>query len=486
MSFIGLDLGTSALKAVLVADDQRVLATAHVPLEAQQPKPLWSEQDPENWPAATFAAFEALKASAPAAFAQCEGIGLSGHMHGAVLLDAADRPLRPCILWNDGRSYAECAELEEAVPEARAITCNIAMPGFTAPKLAWVRKHEPAVFARMRRLLLPKAYLRLTLTGEAIEDLSDASGTLWLDVPNRDWSGTMLAATGMDATHMPKLVEGSAPAGSLRSDLAKRFGFLTPPLLAGGAGDNAAAAIGLGAVEPGDSFLSLGTSGVLWRTTATADACTERAIHTFCHAVPDRWHQMSVHLSAAASLSWWARISGLREADLLAPLGDRVPAPSPVLFLPYLKGERTPHNDPRMRAGFLNLDAATSSHDMTQAVLEGVAFAFLDGKSAMEQNGAPIRDVMAVGGGSRSSLWLSILADVLDVTVHRIESGELAGAFGAARLARLAVTGECPAAVASKPRTLASFRPEPERTARYRQAYTSWTHSVAANMPVRC
>lgn len=484
MTFIGIDLGTSALKAVLVDDGQRILAAAHVALTTAQPRPLWSEQEPGDWPEATFAAFAQLQAAAPADFAACRGIGLSGHMHGAVLLDADDHPLRPCILWNDGRAGAECGEIERAVAGARAITGNIAMPGFTAPKLAWVRRHEPDVFASTRRVLLPKAYLRLVLTGEAIEEMSDASGTLWLDIGARDWSDAMLAATGLSRRHMPALVEGAAPAGRLRPELARRFGFDSPPLFAGGAGDNAAGAVGLGAVAAGDCFLSLGTSGVLWRTTAAAEPQPDSAVHAFCHALPGLWHQMSVHLSAAACLGWWAGICATPEAELLAPLGARVAGPASALFLPYLTGERTPHNDPAMRAGFLDLGAATTRKEMTQAVLEGVAFAFLDGKRAMEAGGQAIREVMAIGGGARSDLWLAILADVLDVTVHRVTGSDVAGALGAARLARLAVTGADPVAIATKPPVIASFRPDPDRTGAYRAAYGRWRQRVAASRTV--
>jgi xylulokinase len=475
VSYIGIDLGTSSLKTVLVDEGQRVLATVARDLTVARPSPLWSEQDPAHWIDAALAALRALRDLDPEAFRRCAAIGLSGQMHGAVLLDEHDRPLRPCMLWNDGRAAAECAELEVAEPEARRITGNIAMPGFTAPKLLWVRRHEPEIFRQTRKVMLPKAYLRLALTGEAIEEMSDASGTLWLDVGRRDWSDRMLHATGLDRSLMPTLVEGSQPAGRMRAELSRELGFDAPPLFAGGAGDNAAGAVGLGAVWPGASFLSLGTSGVLWRTTDGFEPRTGSAVHAFCHALPGRWHQMSVHLSAAASLSWWASVSGLGEAQLLNEIGLRAEAPSPVLFTPYLSGERTPHNDPRMRGGFLRLGHEADRRAMTQAVLEGVAFAFRDGKNALESGASPIGEAMVIGGGSRSDLWLSILADVLGMPLRRYRRAEAGAAFGAARLARLAHTNEDPDAVCTPPSgDVDIFTPDPVRAAAYADHYALW------------
>ncbi len=473
-SFIGVDLGTSAVKAVLVDEEQRVLATATRDLDLQQPQPLWSEQDPDQWVAACIAVIADLRTAAPARFRACAGIGLAGQMHGAVLLDAADRPLRPCILWNDGRSAQECAEIEAAAPAARSITGNIAMPGFTAPKVAWVRRYEPEIFRRTRRVLLPKAYVRLVLTGEAIEEMSDAAGSLWLDVGRRCWSETMLEATGLGLSHMPRLVEGSAPAGRLREELSASLGFDRPPLLAGGAGDNAAGAVGIGAVHPGDAFLSLGTSGVLWRTTGGYAPRADSAVHSFCHALPGLWHHMSVHLAAGASLRWWAGITRTGEKELLAPLGDVIAAPSPVLFTPYLSGERTPHNDPRMRGGFHGLGMDAHQADMTQAVLEGVAFALLDGKRAIEGDGERLSQLMAIGGGARSALWLSILANVLGVPLRQVDGGEAGAAFGAARLARLVVTGEDIVAVCLQPAGGAIVEPVPAMMEAYAGRHAAW------------
>jgi len=486
VTFIGIDLGTSSVKAVLVDDRQHVLATVTRDLVVSRPFPLWSEQNPADWISATLEVLRCLKEAAPQVFRRCAGIGLSGQMHGAVLLDERDEALRPCILWNDGRAIAECAEIEASEPDSRAITGNIAMPGFTAPKLLWVRRHEPEIFRRTRKVLLPKAYLRLVLTGEAIEEMSDASGTLWLDTGRRDWSERMLAATGLDRSHMPTLVEGSRPAGRIRPELSRELGFDTPPLLAGGAGDNAAGAIGLGAVAPGSCFLSLGTSGVLWRTTAGFEPRAGSAVHAFCHALPDRWHQMSVHLSAAACLSWWASVSGQSEAALLGELGSQIEQPSPVLFIPYLSGERTPHNDPQLRGGFAGLGHDTDRKAMTQAVLEGVAFAFRDGKEPLETGASPVGEAMAIGGGARSDAWLSILADVLSLPLRRHRQAEAGAAFGAARLARLACTGESPEAVCTPPSGEADiFTPHPARAAAYAGRYAIWQRAVEASRTLR-
>ena len=477
MTYLGIDLGTSSVKALLVDAGDAVLAEASVPLTVQRPQPGWSEQDPAAWWGATLAAVDALKLQAPAALAATAGIGLSGQMHGAVLLGADHAVLRPAILWNDGRSAVECAALEAAWPSLRDVTGTIAMPGFTAPKLAWVRRHEPAVFAAARLVLLPKAWLRLCLSGEAAEDMSDASGTLWLDVGRRAWSDAALAATGLDRTQMPRLVEGSEAAGRLLPALAARWG-MTAPVIAGGAGDNAASAVGLGVVRPGDALLSLGTSGVLFATTDGFRPNPAQAVHAFCHALPGTWHQMSVHLAAAGSLDWWATATGASSTSLVDEVGPPPSAPSPALFLPYLSGERTPYNDATIRGAFLGLDHTADRARLTQAVLEGVAFAFRDGMDALAQAGTVLQGAIVTGGGSRSRTWLAILASALAIPLSRPASGEQGAALGAARLGRMAVTGEEAAAVCRPPAVSETVDPEPglvtayaERQARFRSAY---------------
>jgi xylulokinase len=472
--YLGIDLGTSAVKIVLVDDAQRVVASRSRPLTVSSPRPGHCEQDPAQWIDATFATLDALKADHARELADVEGIGLSGQMHGATLLDAGHRPLRPCILWNDGRSFTECAELERRWPALRATTGNKAMPGFTAPKLLWVARHEPEIFAATKLVLQPKAYLRLVLTGEVIEDVSDASGSLWLDVARRDWSDEGLAATALSRRQMPRLVEGCAPAARLSSEMAQRWGMTRRPMIAGGAGDNPAGAIGIGAISRGAAFISLGTSGALLVPTETIAANPERVVHTFCHAVPGRWIQAGAILSAASCLAWIARLLGTSEADLLAPLGLRPKAPSPVSFLPYLSGERTPHDDADVRGMLDGLSHATDRDAIVQAVLEGVAFALADCRDVLAETGLVIAEADVIGGGSRSRFWLAVLANVLNMPVHRFADGETGAAFGAARLGRLAVTGEAIEAVCTAPQRVETFEPEPALAQAYAARLPEW------------
>ncbi|MBR1177336.1 xylulokinase [Bradyrhizobium sp. KB893862 SZCCT0404] len=472
--YLGIDLGTSAVKTVLVDDAQRVIASESRPLATVSPQPGYYEQDPAQWIDAAFATLDALKASHGKKLAAVEGIGLSGQMHGATLLDASSRPLRPCILWNDGRSAAECRILEQRWPALRATTGNKAMPGFTAPKLLWVATHEPDVFAATKLVLLPKAYLRLVLSGEVVEDVSDASGSLWLDVARRDWSDAALAATGLSRDHMPRLVEGCAPATTLRSELVRRWGMAKPPIIAGGAGDNPAGAIGIGAIRPGTAFVSLGTSGALLAPTDRIAANPDRVVHTFCHAIPGMWIQAGAILSAASCLAWAARLFGATEAELLAPLGSRPRAPSPVSFLPYLAGERTPHDDPVVRGMLDGLSHGTDRAAIVQAVLEGVAFALADCRDVLADAGIAIAEADVIGGGSRSPFWLSVLANVLSVPVHRFAGGETGAAFGAARLGRLAVTGEAIPAICTRPQRVETFEPDAELVDAYAERLPAW------------
>jgi xylulokinase len=348
------------------------------------------------------------------------------------------------------------------------------MPGFTAPKLLWVARHEPEIFARVAKVLLPKAYVRYRLTGEMVEDMSDAAGTLWLDVGRRTWSATVLQATGLDLHHMPRLVEGSDVSAVLSPEFARRWGMGPGVVVAGGAGDCAASAIGLGAIAPGDAFLSLGTSGVLFRVTGRFAPAAASAVHAFCHALAGLWHQMGVMLSAAASLAWLAGIMATPAHALLAPLGEVVDRPSPVKFLPYLDGERTPHNDAAAAGAFIGLRGATGREDIVQAVLEGVAFAARDNLDALASSSSPIVEVDLVGGGSRSTLWAQIVADALGIPVHRVEEGEVGAALGAARLGRLAATGANPAEVCTRPHRLATFVPRASAVAAYDEAYEQW------------
>lgn len=436
--FLGLDLGTSGLKGVIIGDDDRLIAEAGAPLSVHRAHPGWSEQDPADWIAAVEVVLEALARKVD--MAALRGIGLSGQMHGATLVGKDGRTLRPCILWSDTRAAEEAAAMD-ADSRWRAVSGNIVFPGFTAPKLAWVKAHEPKVFAQIDKVLLPKDFLRLWLTGEAVSDMSDAAGTSWLDVGGRDWSDDLLAATDLGRQHMPSLVEGSEVSGGLRGDIARRFGLRKGIPIAGGGGDNAASAIGVGVVEAGQAFVSLGTSGVLFAASDAYRPDPATAVHTFCHALPERWHQMGVILSASDALSWYGRLVGMNPADLTAELGPKLRAPGAATFLPYLGGERTPHNDSRIRASLTGLDHAAGRAEGTAAVVEGVAFAIRDCRDALAATGTRIDRITAVGGGSRSDYWLAAIATALDLPVDVPEAGDLGGAFGAARLGHMAATG---------------------------------------------
>ena len=473
--FVGVDIGTTSVKSVLMGEDGTLHASASFPVPLSRPRAGWSEQDPEDWWAAVCGTLDALAAAEPKLMAAVAGIGLSGHMHGATVLGADDAVLRPAILWNDGRAAAECAEIERACPEARAITGNIVMPGFTAPKLVWMRRHEPELFARIRKVLLPKDYVRLRLTGDHASDMSDAAGTCWLDVGARSWSDPLLAATGLDRSQMPELFEGTAATGKLRDPLRARFGMDRAPVVAGGAGDNAASACGIGAVTPGSAFLSLGTSGVLFVSNARFSPNTAGAVHTFCHALPDTWHQMGVILSATDSLNWFARLVDTPAPELTAALGPGVARPSPAMFMPYLSGERTPHNDAGARGGFLGLDQTTSRQDLTQAVLEGVAFAFRDCLRVLGEAGTEVARAFAVGGGANSPVWLGIMASVLGRPLDVSATADVGAAYGAARLGQAAaIASRDPAALMPPPAIARTVEPDPALTRAYADRYDAY------------
>ncbi|WP_417268680.1 xylulokinase [Celeribacter baekdonensis] len=435
--YIGLDLGTSGLKAILITEAQDVVAEANVALTNERPQDGWSEQDPATWLAACDRVMAELGTKAD--LSGVKGIGLSGHMHGATLLDGADQVLRPCILWNDTRSHVEAAEMD-ADPRFRALTGNIVFPGFTAPKLAWVKRHEPEIFAQLKKVLLPKDYLRLYLTGEHVGEMSDSAGTAWFDTGARDWSDDLLAATDMDRSFMPRLVEGSEVSGTLRAELAANWGVSPTCVIAGGGGDNAASAIGVGVVKAGQAFVSLGTSGVLFAANDGYQPDAATAVHTFCHALPNTWHQMGVILAATDALNWYGRFVGQDAVTLTRALGG-LEAPGKTRFLPYLGGERTPLNDSAIRGGFIGLEHATDTAAGTRAVLEGVTFAIKDCAEALAATGTKIERLLAVGGGSNSPYWVEAIATALNVAVDLPVAGDFGGAYGAARLGQMAATG---------------------------------------------
>ena len=470
--YIGLDLGTSGLKGILINESQRVLAEASAPLTVQRPAEGWSEQDPAQWISAAETVLGQLATHGP-----IRAIGLSGHMHGATVLDASDQVLRPCMLWNDTRSHLEAAEMD-ANPVFRAISGNIVFPGFTAPKVEWLRKHEAALWSRIAMILLPKDYLRLWLTGDHLSEMSDSAGTAWFDTGRRDWSETLLSACHLTRAQMPRLIEGSAASGTLRPELAARLGLPAGVIVAGGGGDNAAAGVGVGVVRAGEAFVSLGTSGVLFAANDGYQPDPATAVHTFCHALPATWHQMGVILAATDALNWYAGLVGQTAATLTGELGP-LQAPSKTRFLPYLGGERTPLNDAAIRGAFLGLEHSTDRSAGTRAVLEGVTFAIRDCRDALASTGTKLQHLIAVGGGSRSDYWLSAIATALDIPVQIPAAGDFGGAFGSARLAIMAATG-AGAEIATLPPIARVIQPDRALTdafdaghARYRAAQSA-------------
>ena len=455
----GVDSSTQSTKVVVVdVDDGTVVASGRAAHTVEGVGGA-RETHPDAWE-------EALRqaVSATGCADRVSAISIAAQQHGLVVLGGDRRPLRPAILWNDGRSAAECAELERREPDARAITGNIMMPGFTAPKLLWVARHEPELFRRTACVLLPKDYVRLRLTGERVSDLSDASGTGWLDVGRREWSEAMLGATGLTRGHMPRLVEGSSPCGSLSTQSAEALG-LPRVLVAGGGGDNAASAVGLGVVRPGQAFLSLGTSGVLFVVSERFRPNPERAAHAFCHCLPQRWHQMSVMLSAAGTLDWIAQIVGSTDLPGLVARAEALglQRQSP-LFLPYLSGERTPHNDPHARGVFFGLRADSGPAELVAAVLEGVALAFADGLDVLTERGDAVGEINVTGGGARLPYWGRLIAAALHRPLTYRSGGEVGAALGAARLALLAA-GEAEETVCLAPPVEHMVQPDAELAA---------------------
>ena len=457
MAYIGVDCGTSALKAVLVDEDERVIASASRAYAPNRPRPLWSEQDPEFWSEAMFAALAALRAQAPEVWRGVRGIGFSGQMHGLVALGRDDRPLRPAILHNDGRAHAEAAQLHAQCGALERVVGVKAMASFPAAKMLWLSRHEPEIHARIAAILAPKDWLRLALTGEKATDMSDAAGTWWLDEAARAWSAPALAASATLPSQTPPLCEGSAPAGRLRGEIAAALGLPRETVVAAGGGDAAVGAVGLGAVRSGDAFISLGTA-CQWILAADAYAAApEKLVHSFAHALPQRWYRMAAMLNGAGALAFAGRLLGAEVAALEAEAAAGYRGPGALLFLPYLSGERTPHDDPHARGVAFGLTEATSRADFARAVMEGVAFSLAEARDCLD---APAK-VGLIGGGARSLLWTRMIASAAGVEVARYRGGETGPAFGAARLGRLAATGEAPEALCQPPQTLDVTAPEP-------------------------
>ena len=481
--YLGIDLGTSSVKIVLVDGREALLAEAEVALAPSRPHPSWSEDDPDVWWEAVASGLDRLRADHPAVLAQTAAIGLSGQMHGALLLDAADRPVRPAILWNDSRADAEARAIAARRPELRALAGVRPMPGFTGPILAWLRDHDPAALDRARGLLLPKDWLRLKLTGERATDPSDAAGTWLFDQGARAWSPALASACGADPAWLPRIVESNAVSGALRPELAARWGLQPGLPVAGGGGDTAVGGVGIGAVEPGTGFVSLGTSGQVFLASDRYQAPVDPTVQGFCHALPGRWCSVAALLNGASPLAAAAGWTGRADvATLLAEVGAGFGGPSRLLALPYLAGERTPHDDAHARGVLLGLTAATRPADIAQAVMEAVAFSLADGLAALAPPARPTA-LGFIGGGARSRLWGRIIASVLGIPLERPEGGARGPAFGAARLARLAATGEEPRRVAGPAPVADVIQPEARLADAYAPRLDAFRSLYAALRP---
>ncbi|MFT5676114.1 MAG: xylulokinase [Paraglaciecola sp.] len=472
--FLGVDLGTSGIKIVLTNSAGDIADSAASSYEVSRPEQLWSEQDPQDWWRGFCAAMDELQIRND--LSEVKALGFAGQMHGATLLDSDNNIIRPAILWNDGRSETQCKEIEQLVPDARQITGNIMMPGFTAPKLLWVKQHEPINFARINKVLLPKDYLRLLLSGDFATDMSDAAGTMWMDVRTRSWHPGLLAACGLSKANMPALFEGSERTGSMLSEIAARWNMRAIPIIAGG-GDNAAGAAGVGIVKPGQAMLSLGTSGVYFAVTDGFKANPEFAVHSFCHALPNTWHLMSVMLSAASCLQWYAKSVAQKPlVDLLTDLESaEIDHQNCPIFLPYLSGERTPHNNPAATGSFFGLRHSSDQASLTHSVLEGVSFALADGVDVLHQSAGEAEEITLIGGGAKSKYWRQLLADVLNRPINYRKGGEVGPGLGAARLAQLAIdTSKSLEQICTQPKLEAVFEPNAtnvEIYARRRQTF---------------
>ena len=467
---LGIDLGTSELKAILMDLDGRVLAHAGVRLSVSRRHEGWSEQAPQDWWHACLQALEQLREHA--AFARVACIGLSGQMHGAVLLGDDNRVLYPAILWDDSRAVVQAQQLGV---EHAEVTGSLPMAGLTAPKLLWLQQHEPEVFNAIDCVLSPKDYLRLRLSGERISEMSDAAGTLWLNVAQREWFTPMLRATGLAPAQMPRLVEGGSASACVT---AVGLGLSPQVVIAGGGGDNPAAAVGIGAINAGDGFITLGTSAAIVAITDHAAGNPASAVHSFCHALPERWYTMGAMLAGASCLRWVTRLTGLPDEQTLLdqvqaqlPIEQGVPLSTP-LFLPYLAGERTPHNDPLLRGGFMGLGHDCTPAMLGYAVMEGVGFGLLDAWRAVQSTGAEVKSFALVGGGARSEYWAQLLANILQREVFTLHGSELSACIGAAKLGYMAIGQGADLLAAGMPvkmRYVPDERHQPVLAARYRK-----------------
>lgn len=470
--FLGIDIGTSAVK-VICTDGAVIHASATADLTLQSPHPGWSEQDPEAWWTATCAALAEVGATHP--LDQVTAVGLSGQMHGAVLLDSARHVLRPAILWNDSRSTDDCAQMQKALPDIGTLSGVLPLPGFTAPKLMWVAREEPQVHARIAHILLPKDYIGLRLHGELVTDRSDAAGTLWLDQGARHWSEDAARASATDPAWLPRLADGHEVVGQVTAEAAARTGLpVGVPVVAGG-GDAATGAVSLGAVEAGRGFISLGTSGQLFVAGDAYHPNPAKFVHAFAHTVPDRWYQMAAMLNGARPIAWLAGQLQISAGEVIA-LAETANSSRVPIFLPYLTGERSPHGDPHIRAGFFGLEDATSRAELCRAVVEAVAFTFADATESFGKTIADLPHLAAIGGGSKSPFLLQLIANATGQRIGRTVGSDAGPALGAARLAACGTGAMSLSDLGQQPDIADWFAPEPAdeldaRLSRYRAVY---------------
>jgi xylulokinase len=477
MYFLGIDTSTTSSKALLIDESGEVVAVASSPHTLQTPKPLWSEQDPREWWEAVSASVRSLLEKAGIGGEAVSAVGLTGQMHGLVLLDEAGEVLRPAILWNDQRTQGQCDEIHRRIGREHfiQISGNVALTGFTAPKILWVQENEPEIYSRAKHVLLPKDYIRLKLTGEYAMDKADGAGTVLFDIKARTWSQEILSALGIDRAWMPPTFEGPEFTGRVTPEAAALTGLKAGTPVAAGGGDQAAQAVGVGVVEEGVVALTVGTSGVVFAATPSPLVEPEGRLHAFCHAVPGMWHFMGVMLSAAGSLQWYrdTLAPGMSFDDLLKEAENKPAGSEGLQFLPYLSGERTPHPDPLARGAFIGLTLRHGRGHMTRAVLEGVAFGLKDSFTLIQNAGlGEIRQVRASGGGVRGALWRQILASALEADLVTVNTTEGA-AYGAALLAGVGagnwpdVVSACRTAV----KITGSTSPDPAQVATYRKTY---------------
>ena len=486
--FIGIDLGTSSVKAILINSNQNTLASHTEPIELLNPKNGYYEQNPEEWIKATFLCFEKIKQEKPKEFEIVQSLAISGQMHGATLIDKNYNILRNCILWNDTRSMNECIEMTSIYPNIEEESGNIAMPGFTAPKILWIKKYEPEIFKKIYKVLLPKDYLRFRLSGDFFTDMSDASGTLWFNVKNRNWSSDLINLTSLSEDNMPKLVEGTECSTYIDKKVANKFGFKNDVIIAGGAGDQAAGAAGSGVIYSNQSVISLGTSGVYFSPTDDYSSNAQKAVHSFCHCIPNTWHHMSVMLSATNCLDWLCNtlsidiktaLQNIEELSLNDSNFENLP-----FFLPYLSGERTPHNNANIRGSFHLINTSTSKEALLYSVLEGITFGIKNGFEIVEEINQSTTETYLVGGGSKSNFWANLLSAAINKQIIIGEDSNLGPSLGVARLAMISTNHFSNKDVFKKMPIKKETSIDERLSNILNKRYKTWTEIVSTNLKI--